>query len=98
MKQPDECRNMEDIREEIDQIDRDIISAIGKRYGYVKAASKFKTSAQTVKAPERVKAMLEKRRSWAGEEGLDPGVIETIYKELVSYFINREMEEWEGGR
>jgi len=42
--EPENCSGMEDIRVEIDNMDRDIIAILGKRFEYVKAASKFKTS------------------------------------------------------
>ena len=42
MKQSNECRNIEDIRKEIDSIDLQIIKFIGKRSDYVRAASKYK--------------------------------------------------------
>jgi isochorismate pyruvate lyase len=38
--------------------------------------------------------MLEARRRWAEENGLDPSVIEDLYRTLVSYFVDREMDEW----
>lgn len=91
MKRPEDCVDINDIRKEIDEIDRQIIAAIGNRYNYVKAAAKFKTSDASVKAPDRVKAMIEKRRSWATEEGLSPDIIETLFRELVNYFINEEL-------
>lgn len=68
--EPEACSGMEDIRREIDRIDREIISMLGKRFKYVIAASKFKTSETSVRAPERFKVMLEKRREWAQAEGL----------------------------
>lgn len=46
MKAPNECLNMQEIRLEIDRIDRKIIAAFGERFEYIKAASKFKTSEQ----------------------------------------------------
>jgi len=46
MKAPNECSNM-GIFALNDRIDRQIIAAFGKRFGYVKAASKFKTSRET---------------------------------------------------
>src|SRR3712207_8326445 len=39
---------------------------------YVAAAARFKTDERSVRAPERQRAMLARRRSWAVEEGLDP--------------------------
>ena len=65
MKTPSECENMLDIRAEIDALDQNIIKLIGKRFQYVKAAAKFKTSETEVKAPERFKSMLLKRREFS---------------------------------
>lgn len=94
MKPPNECSNIEDIRSELERIDRQIIAAFGKRFGYVKAASKFKTSEISVKAPQRFEAMLQQRRIWAENEGLNPDVIEKLYRDLVSYFIEEELKHW----
>jgi isochorismate pyruvate lyase len=94
MKLPEECANMPDIRAEIDQLDRQIIAVLGKRFAYIKAAAKFKTSQTSVKAPERVKAMLQQRRLWAEAEGLNPDVIEQMYQNLVNYFLEEELQRW----
>jgi isochorismate pyruvate lyase len=56
---------MEDIRREIDALDRAVIKLLGKRFQYVLAASKFKTSAASVRALERFNAMLATCREWA---------------------------------
>ena len=62
MKQANECKNIEDIRKEIDSIDLQIIKLIGKRSDYVHAALKYKKDQNAVKADDRVKSILEKRR------------------------------------
>ena len=95
LKSASDCQNMDDIRAVIDVIDQDIIVQLGQRFAYVKAASKFKTSATDVRAPERFKAMLQQRRQWAEENGLSPEAIEKLYRDLVEYFISEEMQEWE---
>ncbi|WP_411387321.1 isochorismate lyase [Pseudomonas sp. MPB03] len=92
--QPSECVNMEDIRGEIDALDQAVIKLLGKRFQYVLAASKFKTSATSVRAPERFKAILATRREWAEAEGLSPDAIEKMYSDLVSHFIAEEMKHW----
>ncbi len=86
---------MEDIRAEIDSIDSQIVALIGERAGYVEAATQFKTDQNAVKAPDRVKRILEKRRQWATEANIDPDIIERIFSTLVDYFINKEMKSWE---
>ncbi len=94
MKAAKECTNIQEIRTEIDTIDRHIITAFGKRFEYVKAAAKFKTNEASVKAPERFEAMLQQRRVWAEAENLNPDVIEKLYRDLVSYFIDEELKNW----
>ena len=86
---------MEEIRTEIDALDQDVIKLLGRRFGYVKAAAKFKTSQTSVRAPERFKAMLEQRRIWAEQEGLSPDAIEKLYRDLVNHFIEEEIKHWQ---
>jgi len=93
--EPENCSGMEDIRIEIDNMDQNIIAILGKRFEYVKAASKFKTSETSVRAPERFKSMFEQRRIWAESEGLNPDAIEKMYRDLVNHFINEEMSKWQ---
>jgi isochorismate pyruvate lyase len=71
MKAPNQCEDMADIRAEIDRLDRQVIELLGQRFAYGKAASKFKTSAAIVKAPELFQAMLEQRRVWSPGLALD---------------------------
>ncbi|MBD6617045.1 isochorismate lyase [Komarekiella sp. 'clone 1'] len=94
MKEPNDCSNIQEIRICIDTIDRQIISDFRKRFEYVKAAAKFKTDETSVKASERFNTMLQQRRQWAEEAGLSPDVIEKIYQDLVSYFIDEELKHW----
>ena len=85
---------MEDVREAIDDLDRQIVRLIGRRARYVEEAAKFKSDETSVRAPERQRTMLEERRRWAEEEDLNPDVIEKVYHDLLSYFVNRELEDW----
>ncbi len=94
MKKPKDCLDMKEIREMIDTIDKGIISQLGLRYEYVKAAAQFKTNEQAVKAPERFAAMLTQRRLWAEENNLNPDVIEKVYRDLVNYFISQELDHY----
>ncbi len=95
MKPATACENLQEIRQEIDAIDQSIINLLGRRYEYVQAAAKFKTTTQNVRAEERVKAMMQQRRDWAVKAGISPEIIEKIYTELVNYFIQEEMKKWQ---
>ncbi len=95
---PEECTSIQEIRTEIDNIDRQVIADFAKRFAYVKAASRFKTDAPSVRDKERFAAMLEQRRIWAQAEGLNPEIIEKIYRDLVTYFIEEELSHWKSNQ
>ena len=97
MRAPGACENLEDVREAIDGLDREILRLLGSRARYVAAAARFKTDPKGVRAPERQKAMLARRREWAEEEGLAPDFVEGLYRNIVSHFVGREMDHWQGG-
>lgn len=92
---PHACRDMLEIRHEIDLIDQHIIRLLGERFRYVKAATPFKHSPDAVRDQARFDSMLQSRREWAAAQQLSPDVIEQLYRDLVTYFINEEMTAWQ---
>ena|SRR5215471_2809771 len=94
MTPPENCASLDEVRREIDRIDEQIVRLIGQRAPYVKAAARFKSSEADVAAPDRMAAMLAVRREWAAREGIDPALIEDIYRRLVAWFIEREREHF----
>jgi isochorismate pyruvate lyase len=92
---PEECASLAEIREQMDAIDRETIAMLAARVGYVRAAAKFKTSATAVAAPDRVQAVLNTRREWAERAGLDGGVVEALYRDIVAYCISEEKKHWD---
>ncbi|MGB3136836.1 MAG: isochorismate lyase [Nodosilinea sp.] len=95
MNTPDQCKNIADIRAEVDRLDRQIIALLGQRFAYVKAAAKYKTSEAAVQAPDRLQSMLQQRRLWAEAEGLNADAIEVLYRNLVDHFIAEETKHWQ---
>ena len=91
MKPPEKCNELEEVRREIDILDREIVRLIGRRAAYARKATDFKTDKNSVHAPERQRAMLAQRREWASEEGLDPDIIEELYVGLIQHFVAQQM-------
>jgi len=90
-KLPLECTNISEVRNEIDNIDREIIRLISTRFEYVKEVVKYKdNTASAIEASDRKQAVMRTRREWAEDNGLNPDVIENIYDQLVQYFIEEE--------
>ena len=89
------CESLEEVRENIDRIDRNIVKLIAERSTYVVQAANFKKNSDDVKAPQRVKKIIEKVRNLAKEDGVNPDIVENIYREMISSFINFELSEHE---
>jgi chorismate mutase len=69
MKSPENCDNIEDVREGIDTLDREILSLIGRRSRYVEVAARFKTDEPSVLQNDRKRcsgsvADRRKRKGW----------------------------------
>ncbi len=92
VKNPKACENIVEIRDAIDQIDREIIELFAKRHAYVKEIVKFKNSDEGIVAIERKEQVLKQRRAWAEERALDPGMMEDVFKLLIEKNIQMQFE------
>lgn len=88
------CESLEQVRENIDRIDNEIIKLIAERGTYVVQASVFKKDEDGVKDTNRVEKVIEKVRARANEYGANPDMVEALYREMISRFINMEMDEF----
>lgn len=88
------CKNLDEIRDNIDEIDRKIIKLVAKRGDFVKQAAKFKTTGDEVKAPQRVESIILKVRKLSTDYGANPDILENLYRNMISDFINLEMNEY----
>lgn len=87
------CKNLNEVRENIDRIDKEIVKLVAERSIYVAEAANFKKDSDDVKAPQRVEKIVGKVRGVATEHGLNPNLIEKIYREMINCFINFELNE-----
>lgn len=91
MPDPQNCKSLGEVRSEIDRLDKSLIVTISQRQEYVYAAAGFKRNEEQVHARERQRSMLAARRQWAETEGVDPDLIESLFRKLVDHFIGEEM-------
>lgn len=89
------CNSIEEVRENINQIDEEIVKLIAKRAHFVKQAAKFKKNTSDVKAPARVEEVINKVRNLAKTADANEEVVENIYRTMIDSFINAEMNEFE---
>ena len=88
-----ECESLDNVRENIDRIDREIVKLISERSSCVRQAARLKKTKDDVRAPKRVKEVIAKVRTLAEKEGLDPDIVEEVYRSMISCFIKYEMKE-----
>ena len=84
--------SLEDVRANIDRLDREIVRLIAERGRSVARAAHFKTSRAEVEAPKRVEAVVARVRVLAEEAGLAPTVVEATYRAMIAAFIEFEHE------
>ena len=98
MKSPDACEGLPDIRIAIDSLDHQIIELMRQRMAYVKAAARFKPTESSIAAPERVAQMLPQRRQWAEDAGLDAHFVETLFAQIIHWYIAQQVVHWRSMR
>src|ERR1039458_397397 len=87
------CTSIEEVRTEIDRIDRGIVALLAERGCYVKQAAKFKKTTDDVKAPQRVEQVIAKVKALAEELDANPSVTVQVYRAMISGFIDAELAE-----
>lgn len=87
------CRDIEDVRAQIDRIDRAMVALIAERGSYVREAARFKRDAEAVRAPARVEQVIRRVTAQAHEAGADADVVERVYRAMIAAFIDAEMGE-----
>lgn len=91
VKKPVECASADEIRIEIDRIDRQIISLFAERHKYIEEIVKFKHDENSIVALDRKDKVINERKNWAKEAGLNPDTFKEIYTLLVESNIKHEM-------
>ena len=91
-KSPAECRSKNDVRAELDRIDRALTALFGERHGYVRRITDFKTDPGEALDPDRIEAVIKKVRSHAEKNGMDMDQAEKIWRTLIDWNVNFEKE------
>ena len=90
-----ECNSIEEVRNNINNIDEQIVKLIALRGEFVKQAAKFKKDSDAVKAPKRVEEVINKVKDLAKSTSANEEVLENVYRTMINSFIKAEMKEFE---
>ena len=62
MKLPRECKSIEEVRLQIDEIDQIIIDLIGKRFSFIQEIVKYKNTVDEVIAKNRFQTVIKRTK------------------------------------
>lgn len=88
------CANLDEVRTNIDALDRRIVDLLVERSGYVSQAASFKPNVEAVVVPERIEAIITKVRAQATALGAEADLLEGIYRPLIDAYIAFERRTW----
>ncbi|MEK2608658.1 chorismate mutase [Pseudomonas shirazensis] len=86
------CTSLDEVRQGIDEIDRNIVSLLAKRGRLVTQAAALKKTTDDVRAPARVEQVIRRVRDMADETGASAEVVEQVYRAMISAFITEELD------
>jgi isochorismate pyruvate lyase len=94
-KDPQECASMIDVRAGVDQVDRELVALLDKRFGYMRAAARIKQSREAVRDEARKASVIAAAVAEAEARDVPADVIADIWERLVEGSIAYEFSEWD---
>jgi isochorismate pyruvate lyase len=92
------CTTLEEARAKIDLVDKDIITLIAQRNGYIKEIAHFKNSIDEVKAKDRIDFVISNAREQAISLGLSPNLINDLYVRMIDAMVESEVAEYKNAK
>jgi isochorismate pyruvate lyase len=90
MKRPEDCTTKQDIRSEIDRIDRELVRLLAERHGYIHRMAQLKQDPDEAYVQERIDDVLDKVAAKAQDAGLDPALARHLWAKLMDWNIEYE--------
>lgn len=86
-----QCTTLEEVRSEIDQIDRGIVALITERLEYIRQAGHIKQNRTEIRDPARVDDIITKVMAETRRSGGDQNLVALIYRVMVEWCITYEL-------
>ncbi len=87
---PVPCPEMTDIRAEIDQLDRELVTLLARRQKQIERAGRAKPSRETIRDNARIEEVVSLVLSQARQEGLSEAIAEPLWRLLIELSIAHE--------
>ena len=97
-KLPEQCETMTEVRAGVDEVDRELVALLVRRFGYMDAAARIKTDRNAVRDEARKAEVLGNVARAAEAAGLEPERLRAVWNELVEQSIAYEAVKWDRAR
>ncbi|WP_137753717.1 chorismate mutase [Sphingopyxis sp. L1A2A] len=94
-KSPETCETMIEVRAGVDDVDRQLVALLVRRFGYMDAAARIKSDRATVRDEARKAEVLDNVGREAAAAGLAPERLRAVWNELVEQSIAHEAAKWD---
>ena len=91
-----QCSTMNELRDDIDQLDRTLVELLSIRQSYMDQAARIKQDRNRVRDEVRVEDVVAKTLSHAGKVGAHPELVEMLYRQMIEWCITYEMKVFDG--
>jgi isochorismate pyruvate lyase len=95
VRSPGACRDLGDLRAEIDRIDRALVGLLARRQRYIERAAEIKDRRDSVRDEARIEDVLAKVTAEAGKRRLAAGIAEAVFAVLVERSIDFELKAFD---
>lgn len=88
---PQDCTSMAEVRVAIDNLDQQLITLLAERATFIDRATELKQeNGWPARIPDRVEEVVQNVMREAQGQGLDPALVERIWRHLIDWSIDRE--------
>ena len=95
IKLPEQCSSMAEVRRGVDQTDRELMTLLDRRFGYMRAAARIKQERGMVRDEARKTEVIDNARADAERLALPADKIARMWDDLVETSIAYEMDVWD---
>jgi len=93
-----DCTTMAEVRAGVDQVDRELVALLARRFGYMDAAARIKPSRDRVRDEDRKAAVIANARAAARDRGVPEPVVAELWERLVEASIAYELAAFDARR
>jgi isochorismate pyruvate lyase len=90
MIDPDTCATMADVRQGVDAVDEALVGLLAQRFGYMRAAARIKSDANSVRDEGRKAQVIENVKAHARAGGVPEPLVAALWEMLVESSISYE--------